>query len=128
MSDKPEIKAGQRWVTHGAGIVRILATDGMARGCPVIVEDADGGIEVLSANGDSIIDDNGVEILEPYHLVSLAPFTVKREVALYRSAGETNAFACEFYAHGETPADGDDRRISEIVTIEFTLFPGECAA
>jgi hypothetical protein len=123
MSDKPKIEVGQRWLTNRAGIVRVLATDGVTYACPVIVEDQNGNIQVLAANGSEIVDDNGEERWGDYHLISLAPQTVKREVALYRCDDQILVY--EFIDWVDNRPT--EYRISEPVIIEFTLLPGECA-
>lgn len=124
MTDKPEIKVGQRWVTRGGGtllpwMVRVLAAD--AKGPhPIIVEDCSTyAISTRNADGSQFDDD---EYESPGDLISLAPSTVKREVALYWSGHNSEV---KYVAEG--PASMADRRISEPLTIEFTLLPGESA-
>jgi hypothetical protein len=117
MSDKPEIKVGQRWVTRYGDVVRVLATDGRVNGYPVIVEDESGKIDVVTIKGKAI---DG-RLVEGGDLLHLAPFTVKREVALYANGEQTTV--------GLAGHEGGIlwRAISEPLTIEFTLLPGECA-
>jgi hypothetical protein len=123
--DAVPILVGQRWVTRYGQTVRILATDGLGN-FPVIGEVIDemtgGGLGrwKLTGKASSEGPDGG-------DLINLAPQTVKREVALYQSPGERNGFVCEYYPQFEPPVEGDDRRISEPLTIEFTLLPGESA-
>ena len=120
MTDKPEIKVGQRWVTRGLKTVRVLATDGRTEGFPIIVEYEDGGgLDCLRQDGHAAgvgFPDTSCDLLH------LAPSTVKREVALYSdSNGFVTAFECD-----EQP-DDYRKMISEPLTIEFTLLPGESA-
>lgn len=118
MTDKPEIKVGQRWITRGGDTVRILATDASGD-CPVIAQYDDHRILQLTRAGNSF--DDG----EDYHtnLDRLAPSTVKREVALYQNKQTPTQW---LYA-AEGPAFAGDPRVSEPLTIEFTLLPGESA-
>jgi hypothetical protein len=103
MTDKPEIKVGRRWTLLGGAVVTVLSTK--ARGPWPVVIQHDG-------------PDNELDCISPDDLISLAPSTVKREVALYRSmdgslhVSETNYLGCP------VPA-------SEPRTIEFTLLDGE---
>jgi hypothetical protein len=117
MSDKQEIKVGQRWVTRGGEIVRVLdvspdlATSVTVRG---------------NGNPYSVFPDGKFTL--GHHdadLISLAPSTVKRELALYRCGTHMDVFE----AQDERVMDLSEgwRIISETVTIEFTLLPGESA-
>ena len=116
MSDKPEIKAGQRWVTRFGITVRILATDGRTSDRPIVCESEVGGIVCVTPQGRGLDDQND----SVADLISLAPSTVKREVALYCTReGEIVLVLDGMKVNG--------RRISKPVTIEFTLLPGECA-
>lgn len=115
---RPKIEAGQRWVTVGEGIARVLATDGRMFGYPVIAELEDGLLYCLTDLGYVPMEGPHASKLD---FVDLAPQTIKREVALYRSEGG------QIHALDRDDAiDGQDmRRISEPMTIEFTLLPGE---
>jgi hypothetical protein len=119
MTDKPEIKVGQRWVTRFGITVRILATDGRTSDRPIVCESEVGGIVCVTPQGRGLDDQNDSVV----DLICVAPSTVKREVALYRDkhgrdfiVGDGDVFSTEWI------------RISELLTIEFTLLPGECAA
>ena len=116
MSDKPEIKVGQRWVTRGGNVVRILSTN--AEGAKSIVGQYEDDHEFFAWAPDGLIYDDDTP--SNTDLVLLAPSTVKREVALYCTReGEIALVLDGMKVNG--------RRISKPVTIEFTLLPGECA-
>ena len=119
MTDKPEIKVGQRWVTRGGFVGRILTTDS-AHSYPVVVDFENGGLVRYDTQGISAYVDDPVL----FELISLAPQTVKREVALW-SAGKGHAIYA-FDAKGMSPPQ-HWRQVSEPLTIEFTLLPGESA-
>jgi hypothetical protein len=121
---RPKIEVGQQWVTVNKGIARVLATDGKRFGYPVVAELDNGLLYCVTDLGFAPMLSEEASQLD---FVSLAPQTVKREVALYQSLGERNGFVCEYYPQFEPPVEGDDRRISEPLTIEFTLLPGESA-
>lgn len=117
MTDKPEIKRDAIWTISNGDRVRILATDAMGD-FPVVGQ----YLTEPPAFGTWTVDGRA-----PHHqscdLISLAPSTLKREVALYRN-GNTRTLALE-------PAteilSQSWRRISEVREIEFTLLPGESA-
>jgi len=119
MSDKPKIKVGQRWVTRFGITVRILATDGRTPDRPIVCESKVGGIVCVTPQGRGLDDQND----SVADLISLAPSTVKREVALVKNP-DTGQFGVSL---------ADDllifpwRPCSKTITIEFTLLPGECA-
>ena len=105
MSDKPEIKVGQRWTLLGGAVVTVLSVKALGT-WPIIIQHADDEI-------DCILPDD---------LISLAPLTVKREVAIFRDEqGE------HYILDTENPLTVDCWFVSEPLTIEFTLLPGECA-
>ena len=109
MSDKPEIQVGQTWITRSGHPVRILSLDGA--GALRVV----GQYLHTEALGLWLFDGLSEDRLE-----YLAPMTVKRHVSLYSNGSY-------FEAKDEGVYCGNWRRISEPVTIEFTLLPGECA-
>jgi hypothetical protein len=118
------IQVGQRWISRGRQTVRILATD--ADGDKPIV----GQVEEGQARGLIILwhasgrYDNRDE-LGIGDLIQLAPQTIKREVALYRYGGLREIFDTDDSRVLDT---GDDwQRMTEPLTIEFTLLPGETA-
>ena len=117
MTDKPKIEVGQRWVTRGGNVVRVLSTS--AVGLKSIVAQYEDTHEIFTWAPDGLVYDD--ETLSNTDLLHLAPSTVKREVALYEDADRI-VTACEV---------GDQERgcvrISEPLTIEFTLLPGESA-
>ncbi len=116
---RPKIEVGQRWITASGDIARVLATDGQRLGYPVIAE-LEGGVLVTLTNlGCGPLQENG---RSPYDFESLAPKTVKREVALYWSGYQSDKRYVSEYA-----ANPSDSRISEPVMVEFTLLPGEGA-
>ena len=116
MTDKPEIKVGQRWVTQSGAIVLILAT-GIAGDRPVVGQfEADNEVGTWMADGEYLPHDT-------WRLVSLAPQTVKREVALYRCDDQVLVYEASDWPDNRPT----EFRISEPVTIEFTLLPGESA-
>jgi hypothetical protein len=118
MSDKPEIKVGQRWVTRFGITVRILATDGRTSDRPIVCESEVGAIVCVTPQGRGLDDQND----SVADLISLAPSTVKREVAIFRDEqGE------HYILDTENPFTADCWFVSEPLTIEFTLLPGECA-
>lgn len=125
MTDKPKIEVGQRWVTRDGTIVRILSVsaDGSL---PVVGQYPSKAIELWLPNGR--VDEEGISGSD---LISLAPQTVKREVALYRWICGPNSAempsACGFVSETTGPQHPNWHRISEPVTIEFTLLPGESA-
>jgi hypothetical protein len=112
MTDKPEIKVGQIWITQSGHPVRILSTDGIGalRIVGQYLHTEDLGRWLF----DGLSDDR---------LISLAPSTVKREVALYRE--DSGVGPLEYLLDTSNPLTGEYRRISEPLTIEFTLLPGE---
>jgi hypothetical protein len=124
MTAEPEIKAGQKWLTKGGDVVRILSTD--ADGARRVVGQAVKTGELFLYLFDGLFERD-----HAMNLVSPAPQTVKREVALYRWKDEpegaerasTEPFAKDMIGPGHPRM----HRISEIVAIEFTLLPGESA-
>ena len=118
MTDKPEIEVGQRWNTRGGKLVRVLH----------IEEDGDSAevsaypITVRGSDNPYSVDPGGRSgfSLSPDDLISLAPQTIKREVALYRD----DAYICVMDAMQDT---GGMHRISHTVLVEFTILPGESA-
>lgn len=127
MTDRPEIKIGQRWVTRGGEIVRVLDVDGSfddsitVRGCG----------QPYSVRRDGVFT---TSLMPPHDcdLISLAPSTVKREVALYQwkkttEPGVESSDGRPFCAETTGPQHPAWRQISEPLTIEFTLLPGESA-
>ena len=118
MTDKPEIKVGQRWVTQSGATVLILATNA-AGDRPIVGQfEADNEVGTWMADGEYLPHDT-------WRLVCLAPQTSKREVALYRCGSSVDVFE----AQDERVMDLSEgwRIISEPLTIEFTLLPGESA-
>jgi hypothetical protein len=123
MTDKPKIEVGQRWITTHGSEVFIIADN--ARGdFPFVGQYGVLGVDMWNAAGElGVIDGEGeLKRAKPPNqedLVALLPPIIKREVALYRCA-EGSIVA---------PAGKDDGRlwicISEPVTIDFTLLPGE---
>lgn len=117
MSNKPKIEVGQRWVTRGGARVRILAVDGDGPR-PVV-----GQVEIGAAKGNiycwGASGENGDD-LPLADLVTLAPSTVKREVALYRTMTGSLLIV-------DTSEMDIKDRVSEPVLVEFTLLPGESA-
>ena len=115
MTDKPKIEVGQRWVTREGRTVRVLATNALGND-PVIcqIEDSE-DIERWKADGRMF--ENCPDGLD---LISLAPQTAHREVALYRD----DAYICVMDAMQDT---GGMHRISHTVLVEFTILPGESA-
>ena len=117
MTDKPEIKVGQRWVTREGDIVRVLE---VAEGehpyeCSVTVRGKREPYSVdLCGSFEGRNHPNGND------LISLAPSTVKLEVALYRDKHRRFFIV----ADGE-PFNIEWVQASESVAIEFTLLPGE---
>jgi hypothetical protein len=128
MTDKPKIEVGQRWVTRGDYIVRVLAVDGWTPDFPVITEDELGRISLLTALGFGKQSSTQTD----HDLLFLAPSTVKREVALYRAINTEDTlvsnpggvFVGEVAIHS---GPANYLRISEQQSIEFTLLPGESA-
>lgn len=122
MTPKPEIKVGQRWVTRGGSVVRVIAFD-------AISEHPDAAYIVAStvhlyrvcSDGTMAMKESSLD--DTMDLISLVPQTVKREVALYRLPGVDMCIAGELNDGVFAPTAG--RRISEPVTIEFSLLPGE---
>ena len=51
MTDKPKIEVGQRWMTRGGDIARVVATDGKKPGYPVIIETNPGDLWTLMEDG-----------------------------------------------------------------------------
>jgi hypothetical protein len=113
--DAVPILVGQRWLTRHGQTVRILATDGIGN-FPVIGEADSGGLCRWKLTGRA-----SSEHTDLADLVSLAPQTVKREVALYRG-GNGLVWAGD-WAHGHVDAEC----ISDPLSIEFTLKSGESA-
>ena len=115
MTDKPKIEVGQKWVTGSGDVVRVLE----------VAETPHGYTHSVSVRGlgqPYCVDMNGDhEVYEAWSLVSLAPQTIKREVALYQYEDEKPGTSWET---GKALQVGW-RRISEPLTIEFTLLPGE---
>lgn len=126
MTDKPEIKTrpkievGQYWETVGKGVVRVLATDGRQFAYPVIVELDNGFLQTLTDLGFAPF---GGKEGSPFDLDRLVPAPAKRVVALYRFANLPVAV----HDASQVVEGPDMRRISEPLTIEFTLLPGETA-
>lgn len=115
MSEKPEIKVGQRWLTRDGQTVRILATDSNFA-YPVVAEFEDGELCRYSKDGVNSYELDPI----PLELISLAPSTVKRTVALYR---ERENGANAIWPPDVVTPNWD--RISEPVEVEFTLLPEE---
>ena len=116
---RPKIEVGQQWVTVNKGIARVLATDGKRFGYPVVAELDNGLLYCVTDIGFAPMLSEEASQLD---FVCLAPQTVKREVALYWSGYQSDA---RYVA--ESAASPSDSRISEPLTIEFTLLPGESA-
>ena len=129
MTDKPKIEVGQRWVTRGGDVVRVLEVG--ENGChpsgyTVTVRGAGlpYAVTVFGEADSGIVTDN---------LISLAAQTIKRELALYRWGNcapqmktTNDPTLCEMV--GTSGGFQQSwRRISEPVTIEFSLLPGESA-
>jgi hypothetical protein len=103
--DKPEIKVGQRWTLLGGSVVTVLSVQARGR-WPIVIQH----------------DDDAMDTVCPDDLISLAPSTVKREVALYRNPAGTERQAFEIYCQPDLWV-----LVSEHASIEFTLLPGESA-
>jgi hypothetical protein len=114
VTDKPEIKVGQRWVTRGGDIVRILSTDAAGARCIV-------GQAVKTGEVFLYLFDGLFELDHAMNLRSRAPTTVKREVALYRYANTVDVWITE----EATKSPGGMTRISHPIEVEFTLLDGE---
>ena len=114
---RPKIEAGQRWFTVGKGVARVLATDGQKFGYPVIAELDNGLVFNLTDLGFAPLREEGGS---PFDLDYLAPAKIKREAALYRHNGGRL-----FMAETDGPFNPEWVRASELVTINFTLLPGE---
>lgn len=116
MTDKPEIKVGQRWVTWDGRTVRILATDcgGEHPVCGFLEQTREADFYTHSGDSESTTNPD----YRDFDLRSLAPSTVKREVALYRDCDG----CLSVIEWDESYRDGT---ISEPLTIEFTLLEGE---
>lgn len=112
------IKVGDRWVTRDCGEVLIVSTT--ATGPMSIV--VEWGLEFYRC-----FPDGRAHSVSPddRDLISLAPSTVKREVALYEEWRECTEDVKAFDV-SDPPISGW-KRISESVAVEFTLLPGESA-
>jgi hypothetical protein len=121
MTDKPKIEAGQRWVTRGGQTVRIVATD-CGEEFPIM-----GYLQDTHQADFYDFDGTSESTTRPefndFDLISLAPSTVKREVALYRD--ETREGYLTLMLPQELALGGNWRRVSEVTEVEFTLLPGE---
>jgi hypothetical protein len=128
MTDKLEIKVGQRWITTHGSEVFIIA-DNAQGDFPFVGQYGVLGVDMWNAAGElGAIDEEGelrrAKAPNQEDLVSLLPPIVKREVALW-SAGEGHAIYA-FDAKGMSPPQ-HWRQVSEPLTIEFTLLSGESA-
>ena len=117
MSDKPKIEVGQRWITRDGEIARVVD----------VSNDLDPPVTIRCEDVAYTVNSDGRVGLHPDEgdLISLAPSTVKREVALYRYGDLREIFDTDDSRVLDT--EDDWRRISEPETIEFTLLPGESA-
>jgi hypothetical protein len=115
---RPKIEVGQQWVTVNKGIARVLATDGKRFGYPVVAELDNGLLYCVTDLGFAPMISEEASQLD---FVRLAPQTVKREVALYRCDDQVLIYEASDWRRPT------EFRISEPVTIEFTLLPGESA-
>jgi hypothetical protein len=129
MTDKPEIKVGQRWLTTHGSEVFIIA-DNAQGDFPFVGQYGVLDIEMWNAAGElGLIDEDGyLTRAKPPHqedLVTLLPPVIRRQVALYRCGASVDVFE----AQDERVMDLSEgwRRISELLAIEFTLLPGESA-
>jgi hypothetical protein len=134
MTDKPKtitavpIQVGQVWLTRSEATVRILA-DNAEGDFPFVGQfdthepslwNAAGVQGVSDKEGDMVPCPDGFD-----NLSHLAPQTVKHQVALYRE--NTGFGPIDYLLDTSNPLTGEYRQISEPVTIEFTLLPGESA-
>lgn len=120
MSEKPEIKVGQKWLTRDGRISRIVVTDAGGDYPIMGFLEATREADFYTTEGvsESHIDSYGAK----FDLISLVPTTVKRKVALYRTEmGERVARQTTIAGIGIAKCE----RISEPVEVEFTLLPGE---
>lgn len=114
MTDKPEIKVGQKWVTRDCGEVLIVSTSASGR-MPIVAEWGDVLYRCYpNGRAHSLHEDDR-------DLIALAPATVKRTVVLYRGVNK------HVTARDEGEVWVNAVRISEPLEIEFTLLPGESA-
>jgi hypothetical protein len=130
MTDKPKIEVGQRWNTRGGNLVRVLHIEDDGESAEVSAYP----ITVRGSDNPYSVDPEGRSgfSLSPEDLISLAPQTIKREVALYQwkktaEPGVESSDGRPFCAETTGPQHPSWRRISEPLTIEFTLLPGESA-
>jgi hypothetical protein len=125
MTDKPKIEVGQTWITYSGATVRILADTaqgdfpfvGQFDVHEVSLWDGNGNQAETGEDGDLTLASDGID-----NLSHLAPQTIKREVALYR---DRNNFVRAFEMSMQPGFHW--KPISEPLTIEFTLLPGESA-
>lgn len=129
MTDRPEIKVGQRWLTTLGNEVRILA-DNAEGDFPFVGQYWSLDVDMWNAAGElGAIDGEGelTRAKKPIQedLDCLLPPTVKRLVALYRCGSSVDVFESD----DERVMDLSEgwRIISETVSIQFTLLPGESA-
>ena len=128
MTERPEIKIGQRWLTTLGNEVRILA-DNAEGDFPFVGQYWHLDVDMWNAAGElGLIDEEGdlTRAKERQEkLDRLLPPTVKRLVALYQCGSSVDVFEPDD-ERAMDPSEGW-RIISETLAIQFTLLPGESA-
>lgn len=131
MTDKPEIKVGQRWLTTHGSEVFIIA-DNAQGDFPFVGQYGVLGVDMWNAAGElGSIDEEGeltrAKAPNQEDLVALLPQIVKRELTLYRHQSTRTEMACAPWMWLAWPRNDKDEwvAVSEPITIEFSLLPGE---